>query len=134
MNIIQENNLSLKITAFCVIAGLVYLSGFGFYTQHLNNSGSYLMPSLVLILAIGLFYMQSWSRIFIVLGIWCFILGFYVNPFSFDDMSRSNQGYTVTAHLIKFAPYTVLGLWVMHIIGKYKQRFHFWPFKYSHNE
>ena len=136
MNIIKEQKLELKITVFGVIAAITAIVIYFLYTCSFNEKPLIIFGCIFIpiILALGLFFMQQWALVFVCTGICLFIFGFYVNPFALRDMALSNPDYTATVHFMKYTPYTIVGIWVLHVFGKYTKNFYFWPFTKSHNQ
>jgi hypothetical protein len=84
---------------------------------------------LSLLLAVGLWHRLHAARLFVLVVLWFVVIVVpigVINPFAAMD-SYGNSPPSVWALIFKVAPWVVGSLFVIHVLGKYKREFRWWP-------
>lgn len=129
MSVLQQSELSLKVTVVVLCSLCMALAFFALYRSYIEaDFATAGMAALAILLGLGLYMMQAWARAAWYAICWLVLLisifGYLVNPF--EVMDRAAMGLepeTWQVMLLNVLPYLLTCLWVIHILGKYRSRF-----------
>lgn len=106
--------------AWATLQGMMQVAG--------GQLQGFVFAVLFLLLGLGLWLRLHIARLFVLVILWCIVIVApigIINPFAAMDGYSSNPP-PVWHMVLRIAPWVIVALFVIHVLGKYKNEFRWW--------